>query len=438
MIFNRSKYNIFSKLEDSENFFIVNLLSRNADILNPDLAKEYETGKFSNKEEWIKKGYLIDPEEEDKKYKHAYLNFIQKREKDEVQLFFVPTYNCNFACSYCYQDGYNKAVELVAKKTIEGFFNYINRHFAGIKKYITVFGGEPLLPGEKSKSVISDIIKKSVQANIDLTFVTNGYTLTDYITILKKAKIREIQITLDGIEETHNKRRPYKNGEGTFDKILKGIDSVLEAGIPVNLRMVIDKENITGLVRLAEFAKNKGWTKNPLFKTQLGRNYELHYCQKNQNKLYDRLDMYKEIYKLIKENPVILEFHKPAFSISRFLFDNGELPEPLFDSCPGCKTEWAFDFTGNIYSCTATAGKSGESLGTYYPKETNKQEIIDEWEERDVTTIPECKNCNLQLACGGGCGAVAKNKSGNIHSPDCRPVKDLMSLGISLYSQMVK
>ncbi len=298
-----------------------------------------------------------------------------------------------------------------------------------------MFGGEPLLPGEKAKSVILSIIKKSLQEKIELAFVTNGYTLSEYIPILKKGNIREIQVTLDGLEETHNKRRPNKNGKGTFNKVVTGIDSALEAGMPVNLRMVIDKENFNELPLLAEFAVNKGWTKNPLFKTQLGRNYELHYCQKSQNKLYGRLGMYKKIYKLIKENPVVLEFHKPAFSISRFLFDNGELPEPLFDSCPGCKTEWAFDYTGHIFSCTATVGKPGESLGTYYPEETKKMEIINEWEERDVTTIPECRNCSLQLACGGGCASVAKNKTGRLHSPDCRPVKDLMGLGISLYSR---
>ncbi len=435
MVLSKSRHNIFSKLEDSDDYFIVNLLSRNADILNPDLAKEYRTGEFTNRAEWIEKGYLSNPAEEEKKYKHAYLNFIQNREDDEVQLFFVPSYSCNFACSYCYQEGYDQTVKLADEKIINGFFNYINKHFAGVKKYITVFGGEPLLPGEKAKSVILSIIKKSLQEKIELAFVTNGYTLSEYIPILKKGNIREIQVTLDGLEETHNKRRPTKNGKGTFNKVVTGIDSALEAGMPVNLRMVIDKENINALPLLAEFAVNKGWTKNPLFKTQLGRNYELHYCQKSQNKLYERLGMYKKIYKLIKENPVVLEFHKPAFSISRFLFDNGELPEPLFDSCPGCKTEWAFDYTGHIFSCTATVGKPGESLGTYYPEETKKMEIINEWEERDVTTIPECRNCSLQLACGGGCASVAKNKTGRLHSPDCRPVKDLMGLGISLYSR---
>ena len=432
----KSKYNIFSKLEDSNDYFILNLLSKNADILNPVLAKEYLESKFTNNTDWIKKGYLVDPSDEEKKYKHAYLDFIQNREQDELQLFLVTTYNCNFNCSYCYQDKYGQNNEIIDIKTIEGFFNYIKKHFAGVKKYITVFGGEPLLPGKKAKSVISEIINKSIRENIDLSFVTNGYTLTEYKNILNKGNIREIQITLDGLEDIHNKRRPHKNGSGTFNEIVKGIDTVLELKIPVNLRIVIDKENIKELISLAEYAKNKGWAKNPFFKTQLGRNYELHYCQKNKNILYDRLSMYKGIYNLIKENPVILEFHKPAFSISRFLFDNGELPEPLFDSCPGCKTEWAFDLTGNIYSCTATVGKPGESLGTYYPEETRKDEVIEKWEERDVISIPDCRECNMQLACGGGCGSVAKNRSGKILSPDCRPVKELMSMGISLYSQI--
>ena len=37
-----SKYNIFSKIRDSENYFIVNPLSGNADILNADDAEKLE------------------------------------------------------------------------------------------------------------------------------------------------------------------------------------------------------------------------------------------------------------------------------------------------------------------------------------------------------------------------------------------------------------
>jgi uncharacterized protein len=39
----------------------------------------------------------------------------------------------------------------------------------------------------------------------------------------------------------------------------------------------------------------------------------------------------------------------------------------------------------------------------------------------------------VQLACGGGCAALAKNQTGRLHAPDCRPVKELLGLGMALY-----
>jgi uncharacterized protein len=72
-------------------------------------------------------------------------------------------------------------------------------------------------------------------------------------------------------------------------------------------------------------------------------------------------------------------------------------------------------------------------LGTFYPAVTRKEELISAWENRDVTSIAECGNCNMQLACGGGCGSVAKNRTGSVCSTDCRPVKELLELGFSTY-----
>ncbi len=96
-------------------------------------------------------------------------------------------------------------------------------------------------------------------------------------------------------------------------------------------------------------------------------------------------------------------------------------------------TERAFDGSGHIYACTATVGKNGEELGTFYPTVNKANDLIKVWEERDVTTIPECKGCNLQLACGGGCASIAKNRTGNLASPDCRPITQLLEMGISHY-----
>jgi uncharacterized protein len=316
---------------------------------------------------------------------------------------------------------------------IDSFFTYILTEFAGRRKYITLFGGEPLLNSPGHRSLISYFLSRASDSGIEICVVTNGYYLEEYVDLLRTATIREIQVTLDGTEDVHNKRRFLRNGGGTFNKIIKGIDACLSARFNINLRMVIDRENIEDLPALARLAAEKRWTGNPYFKTQIGRNYELHHCQSAPGRLFDRLSLYSALYEIIKKNPHIIEFYRPAYSVTGFLADNGRLPDPLFDACPACKTEWAFDMTGKIYSCTATVGKQDEALGTFYPEVSLSREKIAEWESRDVTSIPECKNCNLQLACGGGCGSVAKNITGSIASPDCRPVMELMELGFAAF-----
>ena len=434
-----SRHNIFSRISGSENFFILNLLSGSADILNPDegfMLNEYLAGKEIEPSFFdilVDQGYLVDEKEEELLYRSKYLDFIDGRDEDEVQLFFVPNYSCNFACTYCYQDEYFNEKQELTTQVIDAFFSYIRKEFAGRKKYITVFGGEPLLNSPKQKEMIRYFVEKSNESALEICFVTNGYSLVDYIDILKEGQIREIQVTLDGIGPVHDSRRFLKGGGATFEKIVGGIDACLQHHLPVNLRMVIDKENIDSLSEMAKFAIEKGWTGSELFKTQIGRNYELHHCQATSEKLFSRVSLYEAIYKQILQFPYILDFYKPGYSISKFLSENGSLPDPLFDACPACKTEWAFDYSGQIFSCTATVGKPGESLGTFYPEVSVKKDLIHAWEDRDVKSISDCNECSLQLACGGGCGSVAKNRTGEVCSTDCRPIKELLEMGISLY-----
>jgi uncharacterized protein len=435
-----SKHNIFSKIKDSDNFFIINLLSGNADILSPEDAVKIQSIKNDEAvtdtdflSELTERGYLADENLENKLFRRKYLDFIDARETDEIQLFFVPNYSCNFACSYCYQDEYAPLGNTLSHEIIDRFFDYIRNEFAGRRKYITVFGGEPLLNSPKQKELISYLVNKANVARIDLCFVTNGYHLTYYVDLISTGHVREVQVTLDGTASVHNSRRYLRGGKGTFDKIVEGIDVCLANNLTVNLRMVVDKENISNLPEFAQFAIDKGWTSIPYFKTQIGRNYELHHCQSAPDKLFSRISLYESLYALIKEYPHILDFHKPAYSVTKFLAENGSLPDPLFDSCPACKTEWAFDYTGNIYPCTATVGKSDESLGTFYPVISKKKDLIKDWENRDITSMTDCVKCNVQLACGGGCGSLAKNKNGSIYSTNCRPIKELLELGFGEY-----
>jgi len=161
-----SKHNIFSRIADSDEYFIVNLLTGNADILSAEQAQEVIDERISNTGEFTEKGYLSDEVEETRLFRKRYADFIDARDKDEIQLFFVPWYACNFSCTYCYQEGYSNLHTTPSNELIDAFYAYIAREFGGRKKYITVFGGEPLLPGEMYKTVVRRLLDKAKEAGL--------------------------------------------------------------------------------------------------------------------------------------------------------------------------------------------------------------------------------------------------------------------------------
>jgi uncharacterized protein len=429
-----SRHNIISPIPDSDQYLILNILSGNADFISiTELELLKNPAQCPELEELKTRGYIVDPQEEQQRYQLKYNEFLEERIKEEVQIFFVPTYACNFSCSYCYQSEYPDRGMSFRPEITVSFFHFVERQFKHQKKYITLFGGEPLLPSPTHKSQVAYFIEKLRDNGLELSVVTNGFSLDKYFDLLDSCFIREIQVTLDGTSEVHNMRRQLKNSSPTFERIVENIDQCLARNLRVNLRMVIDRDNLENLPMLASFAIDKGWTSNPLFKTQIGRNYELHYCQSNSKKLLDRLTLYQELYTLIQRFPHIMHFHKPAFSVMSFLHENGKLPNAIFDACPACKSEWAMDYSGNIYPCTATVGKPGEKVGTFFPEIHLDTAKISPWQKRDVTIIEKCIDCNVQLICGGGCGSLASNKNKNIHSPDCRPIAELTALGAAAY-----
>ena len=179
-----SAHNIVVPIADSEDYFIVNPLHKSADIIS---AEELQllNNATDPQGEFAQRGYLVDATAEKRAFKMAYLDFTEQREEDEVQLFFVPNYSCNFACSYCYQEGYNPVQKVLNNDVVDAFFNYINAEFAGRRKYITVFGGEPLLPGDNQRNMLTHLISRANASKLDLAFVTNGYTLASYVDLLK-------------------------------------------------------------------------------------------------------------------------------------------------------------------------------------------------------------------------------------------------------------
>lgn len=88
--------------------------------------------------------------------------------------------------------------------------------------------------------------------------VTNGSLFTPkIINNLYKLHLRNIQITLDGTAETHNKRRFYKNGTPSFYDIENNIKMLLHnTNIKLTIQVGVDIENHDAYENLYEYLKN--------------------------------------------------------------------------------------------------------------------------------------------------------------------------------------
>lgn len=159
------------------------------------------------------------------------------------EIVFVLTYKCNFACPYCYE----KKVKENRKSFTIDMVDKVFDLYKNIEK-ISFFGGEPLLL--ENRKIIEYIVKK--RPNDIYSMMTNGYYLEEFCNIFKNKKVECIQVTMDGPKKIHNKSRVLKNGDGTFEKIMKGIYSALKCGYPIRIRMNVNERNISDCIKFRE------------------------------------------------------------------------------------------------------------------------------------------------------------------------------------------
>ncbi len=105
----------------------------------------------------------------------------------------------------------NKYINFLKKQAIERHCNHIS---------ICLFGGEPLINFDIAKYILGEI-EVFCKEN-DLTYscfvITNGTLLSkEVLEDLIYHNCNMIQVTLDGVRETHDSRRMYKNDRGSTE-----------------------------------------------------------------------------------------------------------------------------------------------------------------------------------------------------------------------------
>ena len=201
-------------------------------------------------------GFLCDESEDDDYIdKLRFISEASQHDKSSLGVVVAPTLDCNFACPYCFEK--NKRVNYMKPEVEQRLCNFIieNSNDAPITLYW--YGGEPLLAIESIRRILKELNGKIKIDNHVL--ISNGYLLRPDVYDIFDATfpLNDIQITLDGNKDRHNKLRALKRGtlKTTYDQIIKNIEDFAKKHplCKVHIRINVDKNNYSDYEEAVKF-----------------------------------------------------------------------------------------------------------------------------------------------------------------------------------------
>ena len=175
----------------------------------------------------------------------AYRDRLRKSPRMEW-LFFEITDRCNLNCRHCGSSCRAEGRALSAEDV-----KRVLRSLNGENPTICLTGGEPMLhPG------FFEIAQCVRDAGFFWGMTTNA-TLIDAKAAarLKDAGLSTVSVSLDGMEASHDALRRQ---EGAWQKAVKGIKALQDAGLEPQVSTVVHRDNIHELEELYEFLIEKG------------------------------------------------------------------------------------------------------------------------------------------------------------------------------------
>lgn len=182
-----------------------------------------------------------------------------------LELIILPTEQCNFRCTYCYEDF---KIGKMRPEVVTGIKNLILHRISDLRTLVIQwFGGEPLA----AKDIMLDISRHARRlctengARLLTIITTNGSLLRaplldQLVTLYDELRF---QITLDGDPDQHNRTRVSAGGRGTFSTIWQNLLMMKATAhrFHVDLRLHQGPENEASMVRLigmlnGEFAED--------------------------------------------------------------------------------------------------------------------------------------------------------------------------------------
>lgn len=164
------------------------------------------------------------------------------------ECWFHLTDACNLSCRHCLfsaSPAKSRSIDpKLLQKTVEQGLQLGCRLFS-------FTGGEPFIYPD-----FISFLQKLLSDNPDChaAVLTNGMLLDLHLDELTSMDRLHLQISLDGLEESHDRLR----GTGSYQKLIKNLQALQRANIPFTLSVALSRENINDLPELVELASELG------------------------------------------------------------------------------------------------------------------------------------------------------------------------------------
>gem|GEM_PF-6051618 len=354
-----------------------------------------------------------NPEVEEAKRRLRGMEMIIARDKDEQELIrfyhalglksfdyhscfnILLTFKCNFSCVYCLQ---NENASTISKEVMDKALDYLFDHARKNKLRklsIRLAGGEPMLCVDEIEYMVNQVRARCRESKMvpEFVLVTNGSIFHPKIGSLFRDRddLHTVQITLDGPKAVHDKRRPFKGGGGSYDRIVENIPRWLELSRYFSVRVNIDQRNYSCFPALLKELGGRKGKKIVIIPAPCSEGY-------GKGEAKEDLVSKKEIKDLIDNCAALAE--KMGLVIEKGAFDRGL-------KCRTCCCEASVPFPTQI-------GPAGE-LGCCYWEMENKEKCIGSvfsgidnkraafWRKYAVLNIEKCLRCKHIFFCGGPC-----------------------------------
>lgn len=196
---------------------------------------------------------------------------------------------------------------------------------------------------------------------------------------------------LDGMKETHNKRRVLASREDSWDLITKNIEDCKEF-LRINVRVNVDKVNAEEVKGFAKyFLEEKGWMDNPRFYLAPVEDYSGE-CLVSKSKCLEG-EQFADIN---------TEFTKATYAINRDAVVHNFFPRRKVVFCGGeGMLHYVIDPEGYTSNCYVTIGVEENRTGHI----SQPFVVTSEYGKWMLTEIPKsCESCEYLPMCMGGCG----------------------------------